>query len=92
MQKVEIRSTYTQELQTIHQSLVIRVPFVYVAIVFDDEGESTNVLSVHTFDGAEKIELQINGNSPANARFLALIREDARAKAYLIRKQKNPVT
>lgn len=86
MQKIEISSTYYQELQTIHKSLVIRVPFVYVAYVYDDEGETTRVLSVHTFDGSEKIELQINGTSPGAERFLAHIREDARAKAYTQRK------
>jgi len=90
MQKIE--STYTQELQTIHPDLIIKVPFQYKAFVYPNEGETVRIAEVFIVDLGDIKPLEIGKKTQSMERFLALIREDARAKAYLLRKQKNPVT
>jgi len=85
-----IISKYVQELPTIHPELIIQVPFFYKAIVHNDESETVEVRQVFIKDNGENQFLQINKSTPSIDRFLAHIREDARAKAYKLRKQ-NPV-
>lgn len=89
MQK--ILSTLITEVSTIHPDLIIQVPFSYEADVYLDRNEMVNVRRVWLTDIEEPKELSINKNIPSVDRFLAHIREDARAKAYKQRKQ-NPVT
>ena len=83
-----IESTYTQEVATIHPDLIIKVPFQYIAHVHTDEGETVEVKEVLITDLGENQFLPINKSTPSMERFLANIREDARAKAYKQRKQK----
>lgn len=82
-----IESTYTQEVSTIHPELIIKVPFQYIAHVHTDEGETVDVREVWITDLGENQFLPINKKTPSMERFLAHIREDARAKAYKIRKE-----
>lgn len=84
-----IESTYTQEVPTIHPDLIIKVPFRYVAFVYADNCETTDVREVSITDNGDIQFLQIHKKTPTMERFLAHIREDARAKAYKIRKQKS---
>ena len=84
-----IESTFTQEVATIHPDLIICIPFVYIAYVHSDEGETVDVREVSITDNGDIQFLQIKKLTPSMERFLAHIREDARAKAYKIRKQKN---
>lgn len=88
MQK--IKSTLITEVSTIHPDLMIQVPFRYEADVYLEKNEMVNVRRVWLTDIGEHKELSINKNIPSVDRFLAHIREDARAKAYTQRK-KNPV-
>ena len=83
-----IESVYTQEVATIHPDLIIKVPFRYIAHVHTDEGETVEVREVWISVLGENQFLPINKSTPSMERFLAHIREDARAKAYKIRKQK----
>jgi len=82
-----IISTYKQKVQTIHPDLIIEVPFFYKAVVHSDEGETVDVIEVSVSDVAEIKFLPIDKKTPSIERFLAYIREDARAKAYKLRKQ-----
>ena len=82
-----IESTYTQEVPTIHPDLIIKVPFRYVAHVHTDEGETVEIKKVSITDNGDIRPLRIHQSTPSMERFLAHIREDARAKAYKIRKQ-----
>ncbi len=82
-----IYSTYTQEVPTIHPDLIMKVPFHYHAFVRDDEGETVDVVDVSISDNGNVQFLQIDKKTPSMERFLAHIREDARAKAYKQRKQ-----
>lgn len=84
MQKIE--STYIQEVATIHPDLIIKVPFQYTAYVYPNEGETVAVRKVSITDNGDIQFLQINKRTPSMERFLANIREDARAKAYKQRK------
>ena len=83
-----IESTYTQEVATIHPDLIIKVPFWYIAHVHTDECETVEVKEVSITDFGEIQFLQIKKSTPSMERFLAHIREDARAKAYKQRKLK----
>lgn len=85
-----IESIYKQEVPTIHPDLIIKVPFRYIAHVHSDEGETVEVREVWIRDLGENQFLPIDKKTPSIERFLAHIREDARAKAYKQRKQ-NPV-
>lgn len=89
MQK--IRSTYIQEVSTIHPELIVNVHFLYEANVHDDEDETVEVDSVIHVDDYGGTKLNIDPKKPSIDRFLAHIREDARVKAYKQRKQ-NQVT
>lgn len=82
-----IESVYTQEVATIHPDLIIKVPFRYIAKVHTDDGETVDIIQVMITDLGEYKMLPINKKTPSMERFLAHIREDARAKAYKIRKQ-----
>lgn len=84
-----IESTYTQEVATIHPDLIIKVPFRYIAKVHANEGETVDIIQVWINDIGENQILKIDKKTPSMERFLAHIREDARANAYKIRKQKN---
>lgn len=82
-----IESIFKQEVPTIHPDLIIKVPFRYIAHVHTDEGETVEVREVWIRDLGENQILQIDKKTPSMERFLAHIREDARAKAYKQRKQ-----
>jgi len=81
-----IESTYIQQVSTIHPELIIKVPFRYIAHVHADEGETVDVGEVSITDLGENEYLNIDNSTPSIERFLANIREDARAKAYKQRK------
>ena len=83
-----IISTYKQQVQTIHPDLIIEVPFFYKAVVHSNDEETVDVIEVSVSDVSEVKILPIDKKTPSIERFLAYIREDARAKAYKIRKQK----
>jgi len=85
-----IISTYTQQVPTIHPDLIIEVPFKYKAVVHPD-GSEVDVIEVHTIDGANAMPLSVDKSVHSTDRFLAYIREDARAKAYKITKSKTHV-
>lgn len=85
-----IESTYNQEVTTIHPDLIIKVPFRYIAHVHQDEGETVDIRQVSITDNGDIQFLPIDKKTPSMERFLAHIREDAREKAYKLRKQ-NPV-
>jgi hypothetical protein len=84
-----IESTYNQEVPTIHPDLIIKVPFRYIARVYQDEGETVEVIEAWINDLGENKILPIHKKTPSVERFLAHIREHARAKAYKQRKQNN---
>jgi len=81
-----IISTYTQQVTTIHPDLIIEVPFKYKAVVHPD-GSEVDIIEVHTMDGANAMPLSVDKSVYSTDRFLAYIREDARAKAYQLTKK-----
>lgn len=83
-----IQSVFNQEVPTIHPDLIIKVPFRYIAKVHANEGETVDIIQVWINDLGENQILQIDKKTPSMERFLAHIREDARANAYKLRKQK----
>lgn len=83
---MQIESTLIQQVPTIHPDLIIEVPFKYKAVVHDD-GYEVDVIEVHTMDGANAMPLSVNSSIYSIDRFLAHIREDARAKAYQLTKK-----
>jgi len=87
---ITIISTYVQQVPTIHPDLIIEVPFKYKAVVNPD-GYEVDVIEVHTMDGDNAMPLSVDKNIFSIDRFLAHIREDARAKAYQITKSKTHV-
>jgi hypothetical protein len=80
---IEVQGTYLQQIQTIHPDNLAVALFWYGAIVNADE--SVEIKSVYRVDVPESFKVRITPNSEhdtAMQRFLAKIREHARAIAY----------
>lgn len=82
-----IFSTYKQYVQTAHPDLILEVPFMYKAILH--ENEEVEILEILDVDGNKLRNGAKSNSEDFMHRFLANIREHARKRAYeLEQKQK----
>lgn len=82
---MHIKGVYKQYIQTAHPDLILEVPFRYQADV--QNNEEVEILEVIDVDGNRLRTGAKSNNEDYMHRFLANIREHARAEAYKLSKK-----